>query len=270
MRQSTSVGSIIFATIVGVAAAGAVVRAGDRSLPSNADGHAPAPIIAPSGVAVESGTPPQDLRLRAVVSRAWDDAIITWKGLIRARAMEIGAVKLRFVVRLSPMNCYGLYAGEGPAYCSGNRTVFIGTEAAEQQMVKFGPHGGAGIAFLVGHEIGHHIQNMHGRFRFLGRAIRSSPDNAADAVRRFELEADCLAGMWIHASKAWSNSRRFKTDIMAALKTIGDENFGGRSTGDRKTPLAVHGTSAQRARWFMRGMESGNMRACDTFRTPEF
>ncbi|MEE8578460.1 MAG: neutral zinc metallopeptidase, partial [Hyphomicrobium sp.] len=65
-------------------------------------------------------------------------------------------------------------------------------------------------------------------------------------------------------------SRRFKTDIMAALKTIGGENFGGRSTGDRKTPLAVHGTSAQRARWFMRGMDRGNMRTCDTFRTPEF
>ena len=268
MRQSTSVGSIIFATIVGVAAVSAAAWADDRSLPSSGDDHAPSPMIAPAGFATESGMPAQRLQLRAAVVRAWEDAITTWKGLIRTRAMEIGAVKLRFVVRLSPMNCYGLYAGEGPAYCSGNRTVFIGTEAAEQQMVKFGPHGGAGIAFLVGHEIGHHIQNMHGRFHFLRRAIRSSPDNAADAVRRFELEADCLAGMWIHASKAWSNSSRFKTDIMAALKTIGDENFGGRSTGDRKTPLAVHGTSEQRGRWFMRGLESGDMRACNTFRTP--
>ncbi|MES0384783.1 MAG: neutral zinc metallopeptidase [Hyphomicrobium sp.] len=267
MRQSTSVGSIIFATIVGVAAAGAVVRAGDRS-PSNADDYAPAPIIAPTGIAAESGPPPQDLRLRAVVSRAWDDAIVTWKGLIRARAMEIGAVNLRFVERLSPMNCYGLYAGEGPVYCSGNLTVFIGTEATDRLMVKLGMHGGAGITFLVGHEIGHHIQNLHGRFRFLKSVLRSSPDNTFDAIRRFELEADCLAGVWIRASKAWSKSRRFRLDLMAALKTIGEGSVGGRSVGVRSDQDAVHGTSEQRTHWFMRGLKSGDMRACNTFRTP--
>jgi len=268
MRQSTSVGSIIFATIVGVAAAGAAVLAGDRSLPSNADGHAPAPIIAPSGVAAESGTPPQDLRLRAVVSRAWDDAIATWKGLIRARAAEIGAVNLRFVERLSPMNCYGLYAGEGPVYCSGNLTVFIGTEATDRLMVKLGMHGGAGITFLVGHEIGHHIQNLHGRFRILKRVIRASPDKTFDAIRRFELEADCLAGVWIRASKTWSKSRRFRLDLMAAFKTIGEGSIGGRSVGVRSAQDKFHGTSEQRAHWFMRGLESGDMRACNTFRTP--
>jgi predicted metalloprotease len=262
------VGSIIFATIVGVVAAGAAVRAGDRSLQSNADDHAPGPITVPSRIAAESGTPPQDLRLRAVVSRAWDDAIITWKGLIRARAMEVGEVNLRFVQRVSPMNCYGLYAGEGPVYCSGNLTIFIGTEAADRLMVKLGMHGGAGITFLVGHEIGHHIQNLHGRFRFLKSVIRFSPDNTFDAIRRFELEADCLAGVWIRASKAWSKSRRFRLDLMAALKKIGEGSIGGRSVGVRSTRDEVHGTSEQRTRWFMRGLEFGDMRACNTFKTP--
>jgi len=268
MRQSTSVRGIIFATIVCVAAGSAAARAEGTSVRSSGDEHAPAPSIAPAGLAATSATPPQDLRLRAVVFRAWEDAVSTWKRLMRARAMEIGAVNLRFVQRLSPMNCYGLYAGEGPVYCSGNLTVFIGTEAADRLLVKLGPHGGAGITFLVGHEIGHHIQNLHGRFRFLKSVIRSSPDNMIEAIRRFELEADCLAGVWIRASKAWANSSRFRVDIMAALKTIGDESLGGRSMDDRTPGAAVHGTSEQRARWFMRGLETGNLRACNTFRTP--
>lgn len=267
MRQSTSVGSIFFATIVGVAAAGAVVRADDRSLQSNPDVHSPAPIIAPSGIAAESNKPPQDLRLRLVVSRAWDDAISTWKGLISSRAMEISEVNLQFVERVSPMNCYGLFAGEGPVYCSGNLTVFIGTEATDRLLVKLGPHGGAGITFLVGHEIGHHIQNLYGRFRFLKSVIRSDPDNTFDAIRHFELEADCLAGVWIRASNSWSKSRRFKLDLMAALKTIGDESLGRRSSDDRTSRVSIHGSSEQRTRWFMRGLKRGDMRACNTFNT---
>lgn len=261
--------SVIFATIASVVAGSAAVRAEDGSVPSSADDQALSPIVARSGLAGTSGTPPKNLRLRAVVFRAWEDAITTWKGLISARAMEIGAVDLRFVERVSPMNCYGLYAGEGPVYCSGNLTVFIGTQAADRLLVKLGPHGGAGITFLVGHEIGHHIQNLHGRFRFLKGVIRSAPDNTVETIRRFELEADCLAGVWIRASKAWSNSPRFRVDVMAALKTIGDEDLSGGSRDDRTPRVALHGTSEQRARWFMRGLESGNLRACNTFRTPK-
>jgi hypothetical protein len=272
MRQTTSLRGIIFAAIVGAAAGSAAAWAEDSSKRFSGDNHVPAPMTAAAGIAAEGGTSSRDLRLRAVVFRAWEDAVTTWKGLIRARAIEIDAVDLRFVDRLSPMNCYGLYAGEGPVYCSGNRTVFIGTEAADRLLVKLGTHGGAGITFLVGHEIGHHIQNLHGRFRFLKGMIRSDPDNMVDAIRRFELEADCLAGVWIRASKSWSNSRRFKVDIMAALKTIGDESLGGRPSMDDRTPrraAGVHGTSQQRTRWFMRGLESGNLRACNTFRTPD-
>src|SRR5688572_24133669 len=79
-----------------------------------------APIPGQSLSADESGTPPPALRLRAIVARAWDDSIATWRRLIGARADEIAAVDLRFVPRVTPMNCYGLYAGEGPTYCSGN------------------------------------------------------------------------------------------------------------------------------------------------------
>jgi hypothetical protein len=213
----------------------------------------------------ESGVPPPVFRLQAIVARAWDDSLTTWKRLMGWRAAEISMVNLRFVARLGPANCYGLYAGEGPAYCSGNQTVFVGTTAANRLVQKLGPHGDAGIAFLIGHEMGHHIQNIYGRFHLLNHVLARAPANRVDLMRRFELEADCYAGVWIHSSSAWANSRRFRAELFEVLNSIGDEAVLGRAP-DASTPFAgVHGTSAQRRHWFTRGAESGDWRACDTF-----
>lgn len=215
-------------------------------------GHMPAPGLA----ADESGTPPPALRLRAIVARAWDDSVDTWRRLLGERAAEVAAVNLRFVARLSPMNCYGLYAGEGPAYCSGNRTIFVGTDEAYRLMARLGPQGEAGITFLIGHEMGHHIQNIYGRFHYLGHALANAPARRVDLVRRFELEADCFAGVWIRGSGAWANSAAFRSQ----LRTVLD-----RAVDAAEPLLGVHGTSAQRTRWFTRGAESGSLAACDTF-----
>ena len=169
--------------------------------------------------------PPPDMRLRAIVARAMDDSVATWSRLMQGRALEVAAVNVRFVSRLAPANCYGLYAGDGPAYCSGNQTVFVGTAAADRLMAKFGPQAEAGITFLIGHEIGHHIQNLNGRFHALSQAIYTSPEDGPDYVRRFELQADCLAGVWIHDSAAWATSSAFRADLLAVLSDIGDDTF---------------------------------------------
>jgi predicted metalloprotease len=242
-------------------AAASSAWAGDGAPPAGELGRMPAPGLFEQ----ESGVPPPALRLRSIVSRAWDDSIATWKGLLQARAPEIEAASLRFVARLAPANCYGLYAGEGPAYCSGNYTVFVGTDAADRLMARFGPQGEAGIAFLIGHEIGHHIQNIHGRFQLLNRVLARAPAGRMELMRRFELEADCFAGVWIHASHAWANSSRFRSELIAVLDGIGDEDILGHEP-DAATPvLSLHGTSEQRTRWFLRGVESGDWRSCNTF-----
>ena len=173
--------------------------------------------------ATDSGLPPADMRLRAIVARARDDSIATWSRLMQGRAVEVAAVTVQFVSRLAPANCYGLYSGDGPAYCSGNQTVFVGTAAAGRLMSRFGPQAEAGIAFLIGHEIGHHIQNLNGRFHALSQAIYTSPQDGPDYVRRFELQADCLAGVWIHDSAAWATSSAFRADLLAVLTDIGDD-----------------------------------------------
>jgi predicted metalloprotease len=213
--------------------------------------------------AEESGAPPRGQRLQAIVARALEDSIVTWKHLMAAQAGEIETINLRFVSRLGPANCYGLYAGEGPAYCSGNQTVFVGTREADRLMATFGPQGEAGITFLIGHEMGHHIQNIQGRFYLLSHIIARAPASRLDLMRRFELEADCYAGVWIKASPAWASSARFRADLRKVLARIGDDTILGHEPNKRVAALAVHGSSEQRTRWFMRGAQSGDWHACD-------
>ncbi len=140
---------------------------------------------------LDSGAPPPELRLRAIVVRALDDSVATWGRIMQGRSAEVAAVNVRFVSRLAPDNCYGLYSGDGPAYCSGNQTVFVGTDFAGRLMARFGREAEAGITYLVGHEIGHHIQNLDGGFIALSQAIYAHRDDVPDYVRRFELQADC-------------------------------------------------------------------------------
>lgn len=226
----------------------------------------PMDIFEPStGVGPDTGSPPPEMRLRAIVARALDDAVATWSRRLEGRAVEIASVDVRFVSRLAPDNCYGLYTGDGPAYCSGNHTVFVGTAAANRLMSKFGPHAEAGITFLIGHEIGHHIQNLHGRFYALSRAIYASPQDAPDYVRRFELQADCLAGVWIHDSPAWATSHHFRASMLSVLNVIGDDNLLAGIPEARAERVGLHGTGKQRTRWFLRGALSGDIDACDTF-----
>ena len=131
-------------------------------------------------------------------------------------------------------------------------------------MTKFGPQAEAGITFLIGHEIGHHIQNLNGRFQALSHAIYTSPADGPEYVRRFELQADCLAGVWIHDSSAWSTSDQFRADLLAVLSDIGDDTILAGQPEAKLRRVGLHGTTEQRTRWFLRGAQSGDVDACDT------
>jgi predicted metalloprotease len=261
MRHGSRYRSLLAAALVGTAGIALVfARTGDAAAGQPGAFRVPA-----NPFNADSGVPPPELRLRAIVARAREDSVATWSRLMQGRAMEVAAVSVQFVARLAPANCYGLYSGDGPAYCSGNQTVFVGTAAADRLMAKFGRQAEAGITFLIGHEIGHHIQNLNGRFYALSQAIYTSPENGPDYVRRFELQADCLAGVWIHDSAAWATSAAFRADLLAVLSDIGDDNILAGQPAARVQRVGLHGTTQQRTRWFLRGAQTGNVEACDTF-----
>lgn len=265
MRQSTHMRETAFAMVMAMTV---VVLAGplwaDQPKPDDAARTDHGRMM--SFAMEHGGVPPRALRLRAIVARAWEDSIATWKRLMSSYADEIDQVRLQFVSRLQPNNCYGLYAGEGPAYCSGNNTVFVGTNAAHRLMARFGPKGEAGITFLIGHEMGHHIQNIQGRFQLLNHVLRHTRAGRADLMRRFELEADCYAGVWISASDAWANSTHFRADLYEVLERIGDDKLLKQEPDSSSVRMGdVHGTSEQRITWFRRGVESGDWRVCEAF-----
>ncbi len=272
MRRSARVRKSALATVIGAAAAlapalycGSTARAQDGPAQGHAiDEMVPAPMQGAAAMADESGTPPRGQKLRAIVVRALDDSVETWERIMGSRAHEVAEVSLRFVPRLDPANCYGLYAGKGPAYCSGNQTVFVGTRAANRLMMRFGTRGEAGITFLIGHEMGHHIQNLFGRFHLLNNVIARAPGARGYLVRRFELEADCYAGVWIQASTQWARSNRFRSDLIEVVSSIGDDKI--LAEEGRASVQGLHGTSAERTRWFVRGTNSGgDWRVCNLF-----
>ncbi len=100
--------------------------------------------------------------------------------------------------------------------------------------------------------------------------MRWAPARGTEFYRRFELEADCLAGVWIQASEAWAKSDRFRSEMRAVLSSIGDYSLSGQRPGSPSVLAGVHGTSDQRTRWFERGAQSGDLKSCNTFAVADF
>ncbi len=199
-------------------------------------------------------------------ARAWRTRLRPGSSSSGRTATEVGLRQSAFVARLGPANCYGLYAGEGPAYCSGNQTVFVGTREANRLMARFGARGEAGITFLIGHEMGHHIQNIYGRFHFLNHVIARAPG----APRLIS----CAASSWRPTAMPACGSTRARhgpsppasgRTCSQVLASIGDDRSWSRMRASARRREGVHGTSAQRTRWFVRGAGSGDWRACNVF-----
>ncbi|APR81464.1 YpfJ protein, zinc metalloprotease superfamily protein [Minicystis rosea] len=121
---------------------------------------------------------------------------------------------------------------------------------------------------MIAHEVGHHVQNLLGTTERIQRpgASRTGPESAAV---RLELQADCLAGVWARGTKDRDLLEHGDLEsAMAAVAAVGDDRLQRQATGTVSPDRFTHGTSAQRSAWFRRGLESGNIEACDTFNAP--
>lgn len=199
--------------------------------------------------------------LRVQLKSAWDDAHNTWRRLIGERRFDLHPPQIAFVDAIRPSHCYGLYIGNGPVYCSANGTVFVSLQQMKELAAQVGRRRGLGI--LVAHEIGHHIQRLTGRFRLLAFHVRSYPALRTTLSRYFELEADCLAGVWAKQSKGYAASERTRHELRGALLDIGDEKIQQATTGSINTFAFTHGTSKERLDWFRKGFDSGDLATCN-------
>lgn len=208
-------------------------------------------------------------RIRKMITTAWDDASVTWDGILGSRLYEREPPQINFVPAVRASHCYGLYISAGPVYCFGNNTVFVSLDEMQRLDARITALGEPGLVFLVAHELGHHVQKITGRFRALQALIRSSPWLQRELSLRFELEADCLAGVWAGKSKAFAGSGAVRAGILASLDAIGDDKVQQTAASVPDPSTFTHGTSAQRTHWFKAGIEGGTPESCSVLEATE-
>jgi predicted metalloprotease len=155
--------------------------------------------------------------------------------------------------------CGGATSAVGPFYCAGDGKLYIDPSFYETMARRLQAPGDFAQAYVIAHEVGHHVQNLIG-----ARQIRPAGEDRNHTSVRLELQADCLAGVWGHTARAsLSINDEDLREALTAAHNIGDD-----ALGHRNAATFTHGSSQQRMRWFKRGFDSGDARHCDTFAAP--
>jgi hypothetical protein len=162
--------------------------------------------------------------------------------------------------------CGNAESAMGPFYCPRDQRVYLDLGFYDELQRRFGAPGDFAEAYVLAHEIGHHVQNMVGTSAQVQQRMESRPSEANALSVRLELQADCFAGVW--GNTARSRNLLDPGDVeegLAAASAVGDDRLQKQATGQVHPESFTHGTSAQRMTWFRRGFDSGDMRNCDTF-----
>lgn len=204
-------------------------------------------------------TPEENAQFAAFVL---DDAQNTWQALFAQRGLEYRPAKLVLFTGRTDTACgYGLSA-MGPFYCPRDGRVFVDLSFFDELDRKFDAPGDFARAYVVAHEIGHHVQHQLGLTAERRRAAGAGPTGVSV---RLELQADCFAGVW--ASSAEERQLLEAGDVEEGLRAaaaVGDDRLQRRSSDSVHPETWTHGSAAQRTRWFQRGFQSGRLEACDT------
>jgi hypothetical protein len=167
--------------------------------------------------------------------------------------------------------CGAADAQIGPFYCPSDEKVYLDLSFFEELSSRFGAPGDFAQAYVVAHEVAHHVQKVLGIEARMRKAQASSPERKNELSERLELQADCFAGVWGHST----NNRKLLDpgDVdegLGAAAAIGDDKLQKDATGRVRPEKFTHGTSAQRKKWLLRGLTSGKVGDCDTFSVAQF
>jgi len=211
-----------------------------------------------------SAADPQMKFLRVVLADTED----VWTRQFREAGSTYQEPTLRVFRGVTQTACGAGESAMGPFYCPGDRKVYIDLAFNETLSRQLGAPGDFAQAYVIAHEVAHHVQNLLGISDKVDsmRARASTVKQNALSVR-LELQADCLAGVWAHhsqQSKGWLEQGDIE-EAMNAASRIGDDTLQRQAQGRVVPESFTHGTSAQRVRWFQRGLTSGQMSQCNTF-----
>jgi predicted metalloprotease len=203
-----------------------------------------------------------------VVSFVLDDVQKNWDRILPAQTgVQYRHAKLVLYRNSFPSACGRASMSTGPFYCPGDEKVYLDLEFFNELKRRFGAPGEFAQAYVIAHEIGHHVQKLLGIEGKVQRLRQQEPREANPLSVRLELQADCYAGVWAHSTE----ERKLinQSDISAAMRAagaVGDDRLQRMGQGYVNPESFTHGTSAQRVQWFKRGFDTGRVSACDTFK----
>jgi hypothetical protein len=218
------------------------------------------------------GPPPSEAELAAeedqveFVSFVLDDAQNTFREILAEDGGAYQDARLVLFRGAVESACGFGQAAMGPFYCPGDQRVYIDLAFYQELKDRFGAPGDFAQAYVIAHEIGHHVQNLLGIERQVRGAQQQNPSQQNELSVRMELQADCLAGVWGHSAAARQHLEPGDIEEgLGAAAAIGDDRIQRMSQGRVHPESFTHGSSEQRVTWFRRGFESGRVDACDTF-----
>ena len=215
---------------------------------------------------------PADDAQKKFVSQILRSTETVWTTAFQERGLTYEDPKLRLFRDSYPTACGEGEAAAGPFYCPNDRIVYLDMSFFDVMTRQLGAPGQFAHAYVIGHEVGHHVQNLLGILGKVDAQRQRGSEAQSNALSvRLELQADCFAGVWATRSQKEHGWRLETGDIESALNAasqIGDDTLQRRARGTVVPESFTHGTSAQRVSWFKRGVESGQIAGCDTFGTP--
>jgi uncharacterized protein len=224
---------------------------------------------------LSTAPPPEEVRDVTRGSRADEVAFLrfivdhvqdTWEQQFRAANLEYRRTELVVFRDTVRSGCGRASAETGPFYCPADFRVYLDTGFFQALANRFDAPGDFAVAYVIAHEFGHHVQNLLGIASEVEQASQRRPALANELSVRFELQADCLAGVWGHA--AYEQARLEPGDLeegIRAASAVGDDRLQRQATGRVDPDTFTHGTSQQRVAWFLAGFRSGDPEVCDTF-----
>jgi uncharacterized protein len=223
----------------------------------------------PTARSVPAHKPPANDEMARFVSKVLGSTEMTWNAAFREGGGTYQEPKLVLFTGSTPTACGTGQSAMGPFYCPSDKKVYIDLAFYRDLKERFHAPGEFAQAYVIAHEVGHHVQNLLGISTKVHNAQQRASKAKANALSvQLELQADCLAGVWGHRADGMKHiiEPGDVEQALTAASAIGDDRLQKQAQGQVVPESFTHGTSEQRMRWFKRGMDSGDLNQCDTFK----